>query len=114
MPAQAPMPTQAPGELTAVDIAVLDDGAVAQVVVNEQTECLARLHADGGWSPWWPVTNGVKDVSVIADTRRVGAAALIAVVTLVPLPVGVYRAAHTLHQSAFYRLTSAGVSAVRM
>ena len=42
------MPAEAPGELTAVDIAVLDDGAVAQVVVNEQTECLARLHATAG------------------------------------------------------------------
>jgi hypothetical protein len=108
------MPIQAPGELTAVDITVLSDGVVAQVVVNERTECFARLHADGGWSPWWAVTNGVKDVSVTADGRQDEACALIAVVVLVPLPVGAYAAAHTLHQGKFYRLTGAGVSAAAM
>jgi hypothetical protein len=104
------MPIQAPGELTAVDITVLSDGAVAQVVVNERTECFARLHADGAWSPWWPVTNGVTDVSVTADGRQDEASALIAVVVLVPLPVGVHASAHTLHQGKFYRLTASGVS----
>lgn len=104
------MPIQAPGELTAVDIAVLSNGAVAQVAVNQCMECFGRIHAGGGWSPWWPVTNGVKDVSVTADGRQDEASALIAVVVLVPVPVGVHATAHTLHQGAFYRLTSAGVS----
>ena len=108
------MSIQAPGELTAVDITVLSNGAVAQVVVNERTECFARLHADGKWSAWWPVANGVKDISVTADGRQDEPSALIAVVVLVPVPVGVHAAGHTLHQGAFYRLTSAGVSAVRM
>jgi hypothetical protein len=78
-------------------------------VINDRTECLARLHADGAWSPWWPVTNGAKDVSVTADTSQGEASALIAVVILVPLPVGTFAAGHTFHQGAFYRLTSVGV-----
>jgi len=105
-------PTQAPGELTAVAIAVLNGGAVAQVVVDERTECFARLHADGAWSGWWPVTGGVSAVSVAADAGQDEASALIAVVVLVPVPVGTHAVAHTLHQAVFYRLTPDGVSSV--
>jgi hypothetical protein len=101
------MAVQAPGELTAVDIAVLSVGAVAEAVINERTECFARLHADGAWSGWQFVVNGVKDVSVTADT---GPSALIAVVMLVPLPPGAFAAGHAFYQDAFFLLTPAGVS----
>jgi hypothetical protein len=103
------MPTQVPGELTAVSIAVLNGGAVAEAVVNERTDCFARLHADGAWSDWSFVVSGVRDVSVTADASQDENSALIAVVVLVPLPLGAFAVEHTLYQGAFYRLSAAGV-----
>lgn len=104
------MQGRAPGELSAVSIAVLEGGAVAEVVINERTACFARLHADGAWSDWWPVAEGVRDVCVAADTGQHEPSALIAVVVLVPLPTGGHAAFHTFRREAFYRLTASGVS----
>ena len=103
------MEAQAPGELTAVSVAVLNDGTVAQAVIDERTQCFARLHADGAWSGWRHVADGVRDVSVTADAGQ--GEALIAVVVLVPLPTGGHAALHTFHRAAHFRLSSAGVTA---
>lgn len=105
------MQAREPGELTAVSIAVLNGGTVAEAVINERTECFARLHAGGAWSGWWPVAAGVMDVSVTADAGQPEPSALIAVVVLVPLPTGAIAALHAFHRTAFYRLTASGVSA---
>lgn len=105
------MPTQLPGELTTVSIAVLNGGVVAEAVVTEHAECFARLRADGEWSDWWFVRNGVRDVAVAADTGQHGTSALIAVVLLVPLPLGAFAVTHTLYQDALFRLNTSGVVA---
>jgi hypothetical protein len=105
------MPTPTPGELTAVSIAALDGGALAQVVVDVRMTCFARLHADGEWSAWRIAAEGVRDASVTADPGQGGLSALIAVVLLVPVPVGVFPIAHTLYQGRFFRLTADGVTA---
>ena len=104
------MPVQALGELTAVSVAALNGGAVAQVVVDERTQAFARLHSDGAWSGWWPVAGGVRDVSVTAGDGQDEPSALIAVVVQVPVPMGVLgRVGHTLYQQAFFHLTASGV-----
>lgn len=99
-----------PGELTSVAIAALPGGALAQVVINDRTECLARLHADGAWSAWHLVASGARDVSVTAGASQGELSALIAVVVLVPLPIGSFAAGHAFHQGAFYRLTVSGIT----
>jgi hypothetical protein len=104
------MPTQVPGELTAVSIAVLDGGAVAEAVVSERMECFARLHADGAWSDWWSVAGGVRSVCVAADASQHEPSALIAVVVLVPVPLGAFAVTHTLYQETLFRLTTSGVA----
>ena len=108
------MEAQAPGELTAVSVAVLNDGTVAQAVIDERTQCFARLHADGAWSGWRHVADGVRDVSMAADACQGEPSALIGVVVLVPLPVGAFAAGHTFHREAFFRLTASGVTAANL
>jgi hypothetical protein len=103
------MPTREPGELTAVSIAALDGGAIAEAVVDERQQCFARLHADGAWSGWLLVADGVTDVSVTAGSGQDEPTALIAVIILVPLPLGAYAVSHTLHQDAFFRLSASGI-----
>jgi hypothetical protein len=104
------MQTPAPGNLTAIDTAVLDGGAVAEVVIDEFTSCRARLHTDGAWSGWMLVAEGVRDASVTAYPGHDEPSALLAVVVLVPLPPGVHAVSHTLHQDRFFRLTAGGIT----
>jgi hypothetical protein len=101
-----------PGELAASRITTLPGGTIAQVVLNERTEAFARWYGAGVWSDWWPVADGVRDISVCADIGQPDLAVLVNVVAHVPLPIGAFRVTHTVYQSAFYRLTADGVSSV--
>jgi hypothetical protein len=83
---------------------------VAEAVVNERTECLARWFSGGSWSDWRPVTSGVRDVSVAALDDDGEPAALVSVVVTVPMELGTARAFYVPGQRAFYRLTAHGVT----
>lgn len=110
------MPTQAPGELIASRVAVMPDGAVAEVIITEVMrpyavtcrEARARWHRDGGWSPWWLVTENAYDISVSPDTSQGEPAALISAVIWTHAPTGSIAANYVAHRSVFYYLTASG------
>jgi hypothetical protein len=112
------MPTQAPGDLIASRIAVMADGAVAEVVLTERPapyastlrEAYARWHSGGAWSAWRLVADSAFDVSIAPDLGQQEPAALISVLVWVPAPAGGIAVQHVPHQSMFFRLSASGVS----
>ena len=110
------MPTQAPGQLIASRVAVMPDGAVAEVIITEVMrpyavtcrEVHARWHRDGAWSPWQLVTENASDISVSPDTSQGEPAALISAVIWTPAPTGSTAANYVAHRSVFFRLTASG------
>jgi hypothetical protein len=103
------MPTQAPGNITASRITMLEGGDVAEAVINERTEAFARWFSDGAWSSWQFIAEGIRDVSLAADLGQKEPTALVSVVGFVPLPMGGIAPLHTSYRSTFYRLTAAGI-----
>lgn len=107
-----------PGELKAAQIAVLSNGAVAEVILAERTlpyavrrtDAFARLFDDGTWSAWVPVAEHAEDISITPDTGQGEPAALLCILTWSPTPPGGIPANHVAHRSAFYRLTGAGIA----
>lgn len=102
-------PGEVPGELIASRVAAWPDGTVAEVVLNEQTAAYVRWHSGGAWGAWLFIADGVRDISVCAESGREEPAALVSVVRFVPLPLGSIAAHHVSRTSAFYRLTASGV-----
>ena len=105
------MRDQLPGSLAASRITTLTPGIVAEVVIDESTDCYGRWFSGGSWLASRLIATGARDVSVAPLDDDGEPAALVSVVILTPLPVGRIRAGHLLHQQVFYRLTASGATA---
>jgi hypothetical protein len=101
-----------PGSLTASRITTWPGGVVAEVVIDEGTASFARWFGGGSWSAWWPIAEGVRDVSIAAapwDGQR--PAALVSVVAWTPMPASPIAALHHApYKQSFYRLEASGIA----
>ena len=55
-----------PAQLTASRIALMPDGDLAEVVLDDIGDAYARWYSDGSWSAWFFVGSPAVDVSVAA------------------------------------------------
>jgi hypothetical protein len=103
--------TPTPADLAASRIAVMPDGAVAEVVITADHEARARWHPAGGaWSGWMLIAGGADDVSVTPDAGQHEGSALVSVTAWRPRPMGVIPALHQSHSASYLRLSASGVA----
>jgi hypothetical protein len=100
-----------PGSLTASRITTWPGGIVAEIVIDEQACAFGRWSEGGSWSAWWPVADGVRDVSLVAAEGDQEPAALVSIVRWTPMPVSPIAARHHKpYKQAFYRLSASGIA----
>jgi hypothetical protein len=85
---------------------------VAEVVIIDKTDAYGRWFADGSWSAWQFIADGVRDASVAALEDDGEPAVLVGLVVLTPPPAGGLPYLHVLYQRVYYRLSASGVVAV--